>query len=244
MHSAAPTRARQAASRRSNTSDFTILGSPGSPIAELLDRAKPGADCNGSRAGDMRQVGLARTSGAGCHHESPLRPKIRCHQTEIVFASLLRRPPCSSMSSASPWQRSSHPGSSCCSWKNKASFPLRFATPPWEACSSRLIIQKELTGSAGELTVVHGPAGFAAGSVLIVGLGPSGKFDAGTAYAAGFALAKRLAGKPRESVALAFPMPSIALWQVGSRLWSRDRRRHARARTCARPRPTAIRSEP
>jgi len=70
---------------------------------------------------------------------------------------------------------------------------------------SRLIVQKEITGSAGELTVVHGPAGFAAGSVLIVGLGPTSKFDAGTAYAAGFALAKRLAGTPRESVALALP---------------------------------------
>src|SRR5208337_3188028 len=64
---------------------------------------------------------------------------------------------------------------------------------------SRLIVQKEITGSAGELTVVHGPAGFAAGS----------------AYAAGFALAKRLAGKPRESVALALPDAvdrSVAGW--------------------------------
>src|SRR5271165_2650721 len=72
---------------------------------------------------------------------------------------------------------------------------------------NRLIVQKEITGSAGELTIVHGPAGFAAGSVLIVGLGPTSKFDAGAAYAAGFALAKRLAGKPRESVALALPDP-------------------------------------
>ncbi|MGZ3356719.1 MAG: M17 family peptidase N-terminal domain-containing protein, partial [Isosphaeraceae bacterium] len=80
---------------------------------------------------------------------------------------------------------------------------------------SRLIVQKEITGSAGELTVVHGPAGFAAGSVLIVGLGPTSKFDAGAAYAAGFALAKRLAGKPRESVALALPDAvdrSVAGW--------------------------------
>ncbi len=70
---------------------------------------------------------------------------------------------------------------------------------------NRLIAQKDLTGSLGELTVVHGPTGFAAGSVLIVGLGPSSKFDAGTAYSAGFALAKRLAGKPRDSVALTLP---------------------------------------
>jgi len=79
----------------------------------------------------------------------------------------------------------------------------------------RLMVQKELTGSACELTMLHGPEGFAAGSVLIVGLGPRSKVDAGTAFAAGFALAKRLSGKPRDSVALALPAavdPSVVGW--------------------------------
>jgi leucyl aminopeptidase len=67
----------------------------------------------------------------------------------------------------------------------------------------RLITQKELSCSMGELTAIYGPEGFSAGSVLVVGLGPREKFGAGAAFAAGFAAAKRLASKPREQIALA-----------------------------------------
>ncbi len=73
----------------------------------------------------------------------------------------------------------------------------------------RLLAQKDLTGSTCELTAVHAPSGYPAGSVMVVGLGHSGKFNAAVAYSAGFALAKRLAGKPRESVSLAIPEISV-----------------------------------
>ena len=74
-------------------------------------------------------------------------------------------------------------------------------TPAVAVCQ-RLIAQKDLSGSLGELTALHGIAGFEAGSILVVGLGAQGKLDARGAYTAGLALAKRLAGKPRESVAV------------------------------------------
>jgi leucyl aminopeptidase len=89
--------------------------------------------------------------------------------------------------------------------EEQGDLPAEVRDTPLGGLLGRLIIQKEVTGSAGEMTVVHGPAGFAAAAVLILGLGPISKFDAGTAYSAGFTLAKRLAGKPRESVALAIP---------------------------------------
>ncbi|APW59429.1 leucyl aminopeptidase [Paludisphaera borealis] len=73
---------------------------------------------------------------------------------------------------------------------------------PAEALCGRLIAQKELNGSLGELTALHGLAGFEVPSVLLVGLGTRNKFDALAAYTAGVALAKRLAGKPRDSVAV------------------------------------------
>ncbi len=100
--------------------------------------------------------------------------------------------------------------------EGQAGLPAEIRDSPLAGLLNRLAGQKDLTGSAGELTVIHGPAGFAAGSLLIVGLGSVSKFDAGTAYGAGFALAKRLAGKPRDTVALAIPDdsidPSISGW--------------------------------
>src|SRR5262245_40281291 len=80
---------------------------------------------------------------------------------------------------------------------------------------TRLTAQKEITRSLGEMTALHGVSGFACGSVLIVGLGLRGKFDAGWAFSAGFALSKRLAAKPREKVALALPSgvdPAVRGW--------------------------------
>jgi leucyl aminopeptidase len=79
----------------------------------------------------------------------------------------------------------------------------------------RLISQKELGGAVGDLTVLHDPGGFAAGSVLVAGLGPRARFDAAAAFSAGCALAKRLAAKPRESVAIALPEdvnPAVPGW--------------------------------
>ena len=64
-----------------------------------------------------------------------------------------------------------------------------------------------MTGSLGELTPLYEVAGFAAPAVLLVGLGPRGRFDSGAAFSAGFAASKRLAGKRRESVASCYRPP-------------------------------------
>ncbi|MGE5756796.1 MAG: leucyl aminopeptidase [Planctomycetaceae bacterium] len=69
----------------------------------------------------------------------------------------------------------------------------------------RLLAGKEVPGGLGETTPLLGHAGLPAGSVLLFGLGPRERFDAGAAYAAGAAVARRLAGKPRDSVAVALP---------------------------------------
>jgi leucyl aminopeptidase len=74
-----------------------------------------------------------------------------------------------------------------------------------EEAVRRLTSEKEVTGSLGELTPLYDVAGLAAGAVLLVGLGPRSRFDSGAAFSAGVALAKRLAGKRRESVAIVLP---------------------------------------
>jgi leucyl aminopeptidase len=70
---------------------------------------------------------------------------------------------------------------------------------------TRLAERKEVTGSLGELTALHGIPGFSAESLLLVGLGLRAKFDAGSAFAAGFALAKRLSSKAQDHVAVLIP---------------------------------------
>jgi leucyl aminopeptidase len=69
----------------------------------------------------------------------------------------------------------------------------------------RLRSAKEISGNHAELTALYEPSGIAAGSMLLVGLGPRARFDAGFAFSAAVAASKRLAGKSRESVALALP---------------------------------------
>jgi leucyl aminopeptidase len=69
----------------------------------------------------------------------------------------------------------------------------------------RLIADKDVTGSTGELTPFYEIGGFLARGLLLVGLGARDRFDAGAAFSAGFAFSKRLAGKRRESVAVALP---------------------------------------
>jgi leucyl aminopeptidase len=72
----------------------------------------------------------------------------------------------------------------------------------------RLIAEKEVTGSTGELTPFYEMGGFEARGLLLVGLGNRDRFDAGAAFSAGFAFSKRLASKRRESVAVALPPSS------------------------------------
>ena len=74
-----------------------------------------------------------------------------------------------------------------------------------EVTFKRLVADKDLTGSLGELTPFYDVPGFEARSILLVGLGPKGRFDAGAAFSAGFAFSKKLASKRREHVAVALP---------------------------------------
>ncbi len=76
---------------------------------------------------------------------------------------------------------------------------------PIEGTLQELATTKDLSGSLGELTPLFEVGGLAAHSVLLVGLGPRSRFDPGAAYTAGFAAAKRLAAKRRESVAIVLP---------------------------------------
>ncbi len=66
---------------------------------------------------------------------------------------------------------------------------------------SRLQEQKEFSGKPYELLTIVAPAGLKTPLLLLVGLGPRDKFDAGTAYRAAAAAARQLAAKPRSRVA-------------------------------------------
>ncbi len=70
---------------------------------------------------------------------------------------------------------------------------------------ARLKREKEVAGSLGELVPLYHVPGTKAAAVLLVGLGSRKRFDAGAAFSAGFAAAKRLGGKRREGVAIALP---------------------------------------
>ena len=74
-----------------------------------------------------------------------------------------------------------------------------------ESIVRRLIAEKDLTGSLGELLPLYEVSEFRGARVLLVGLGPRSRFDSGAAFSAGFAFSKRLAGKRRENVAVALP---------------------------------------
>ncbi|WP_406699612.1 leucyl aminopeptidase [Singulisphaera sp. Ch08] len=69
----------------------------------------------------------------------------------------------------------------------------------------RLLAAKDLPGALGDLTPLLGPHTPATDGVLVFGLGPKKRFDAGAAFAAGVAVGKRLAGKARETLAVVLP---------------------------------------
>ena len=92
-------------------------------------------------------------------------------------------------------------------FEGRSELPESIRGTPLAEVVERELDRKEITGGAGELTPILGLSGFAAGSILVAGLGTSEKYDAGAAFSAGYAVAKKLSGKPRESVALALPNP-------------------------------------
>jgi len=66
-----------------------------------------------------------------------------------------------------------------------------------------LVSSGEITGRANEVTALLAPRGVQAAQVVIVGLGPRQKIDAGIAHRASGSAAKSLASKTRERVAFA-----------------------------------------
>src|SRR5438876_1013603 len=62
---------------------------------------------------------------------------------------------------------------------------------------SRLIEGKEFAGKPYELLPLLSPPGIASRQVLLIGLGPREKFDAGGAFRSAAAAARQLAAKPR-----------------------------------------------
>jgi leucyl aminopeptidase len=90
-------------------------------------------------------------------------------------------------------------------YEDEAGLPRGLEGTGVAATIERLRSSKEVAGSLAELTALYEPAGVAAGSVLLLGLGPRPRFDAGAAFSAAVAASKRLGGKGRESVALVLP---------------------------------------
>ncbi len=75
---------------------------------------------------------------------------------------------------------------------------------PFPEIVGPLLETKDLSGAIGEAVPLFG-IGRSGGSVLVFGLGPKGTFDAGAAFRAGVAVAKKLASRQRSSVAIALP---------------------------------------
>ena len=69
----------------------------------------------------------------------------------------------------------------------------------------RLLAAKDLPTSVGDATPILGLSGIAAEGLMVVGLGPRSKFGAGPAFSAGVAASRKLSGRSRSSVAIAWP---------------------------------------
>ncbi len=93
--------------------------------------------------------------------------------------------------------------------------PVAVAGSPLGDQVSRLIESKDVSGGLGDTLVLPGANTGAKRGVLLVGLGSRERFAAGGAFTAGVAAAKRLASKPRETVAAVLP-ESADISAIGS----------------------------
>ena len=108
-----------------------------------------------------------------------------------------------------------------------------------EEVVKRLIAEKDVTGSLGELTPLYDVRRVpGAARCCWSGLGPRDRFDAGAAFSAGFAFSKRLASKRREDVAVALP-PSNEPACRWRRRCSKARSSPPAARASGKAKPTA-----
>ena len=85
--------------------------------------------------------------------------------------------------------------------------PAGLAGTPLADLLANLVEAKEISRGVGDVVPLlgPGPTGLAAGSVVLFGLGDRAKFDAGSAFSAGVAVGKKIAGKARNRVAVALP---------------------------------------
>jgi leucyl aminopeptidase len=83
--------------------------------------------------------------------------------------------------------------------------PVAVRDTPLGEVIGRLLAAKEIAAGVGDTTPLLGLGEGPARTVFTFGLGSRARFNAAAAYAAGVAIAKRLAAKPRESVAVALP---------------------------------------
>lgn len=105
------------------------------------------------------------------------------------------------------------------------------------ALVERLIASEEFTGSLGETLPIHGASDPEGQPVMLFGLGTAAAFGTGPAFAAGFALAKKLGTKPRGRIvvnapetadadALASLMAGLIAGQTGPDLKKAKQARH------------------
>ncbi|MFO0956150.1 MAG: leucyl aminopeptidase [Isosphaeraceae bacterium] len=85
---------------------------------------------------------------------------------------------------------------------NQAEPPREIRDTPAGEAVRELLRRGDLGTGLGEATPILGAGGLAAKSLMVVGLGPREDFRAGAAFGAGVAVARKLAGKPRDSVAV------------------------------------------
>jgi leucyl aminopeptidase len=83
--------------------------------------------------------------------------------------------------------------------------PPQVRDTPLGAVLGPLLAAKEVGASLGDTTPVLGLGANAPCPVLAFGLGGRVRFDAGSAFAAGVAVARRLGSKPRQTVAVLLP---------------------------------------
>ena len=101
-----------------------------------------------------------------------------------------------SSSSRSRSPRSSRSGSSWASSRTRPSPVAGWRGPALAETIGRLLAREGgHRDASAELTALYEPAGLAAGAVLLVGLGPRARFDAGAAFSAGVAAAEAAGGQ-------------------------------------------------
>jgi leucyl aminopeptidase len=83
--------------------------------------------------------------------------------------------------------------------------PVAVRGTPLENVLTRLLAGKEIPAGVGDVTPLLGLGQGFPGLVSVFGLGPQARFDAGAAFSAGVAVARRLASKKRETLAVAWP---------------------------------------